>query len=93
MDFSPPQASLSMEFSRQEYWRGLSCPPPEPSFDPEIKLVSPALAGVFFTTSATWEACLSLQSYSKLNTLYTDSTSITFHMMCFVPFLAVFLFQ
>ena len=22
------QASLSMEFSRQEYWSGLPCPPP-----------------------------------------------------------------
>ena len=26
------QAPLSMEFSRQEYWSGLSRPPPEPSF-------------------------------------------------------------
>ena len=24
-----PQAPLSMGFSRQEYWSGLSCPPPE----------------------------------------------------------------
>ena len=27
MDCSP-QAPLSMEFSRQEYWSGLPCPPP-----------------------------------------------------------------
>ena len=54
-----PQATLSMEFSRQEYWRGLPCPPPGDLPDPEIKLaslMSLALAGGFFTTSATWEA-------------------------------------
>ena len=53
------QASLSMGFSRQKYWSGLPCPPPGDLYNPEIKpssLVSPALAGVFFTTSATWEA-------------------------------------
>ena len=45
------QAPLSMEFSRQEYWRGLSFPPPGDLPDPEIKppsLASPALAGGFF---------------------------------------------
>ena len=50
------QASLSMGFSRQEYWRGLSCPPLGDLPDPGIKLttlMSPALAGTFFTTSAT----------------------------------------
>ena len=54
-----PQATLSMEFSRQEYWRGLPCPPPGDLPDPEIELaslMSLALAGGFFTTSATWEA-------------------------------------
>ena len=48
-----------MGFSRQEYWSGLSCPPPGDLPDPGIEtasLVSPALAGDFFTTSATWEA-------------------------------------
>ena len=54
-----PQATLSMEFSRQEYWRGLPCPPPGGLPDPETELaslMSLALAGGFFTTSATWEA-------------------------------------
>ena len=53
------QAPLSMGFSRQEYWSGLPCPPPGDLPDPGIKpasLMSPALAGEFFTTSATWEA-------------------------------------
>ena len=46
-------------FSRQEYWRGLPCPPPGDLPNPEItpaSLTSPALAGGFFTTTATWEA-------------------------------------
>ena len=42
------QALLSMRFSRQEYWSGL--PYPSPGMEPE-SLMSPALAGGFFTTS------------------------------------------
>ena len=55
----PRQAPLSMGFSRQEYWSGLPQPPPEDLPHPRIKpasLRTPALAGGFFTTSATWEA-------------------------------------
>ena len=43
-----------MGFSRQEYWSGLPCPPPEDLPDSRIKpvsLISPALAGGFFTAS------------------------------------------
>ena len=50
------QAALSMGFPRQEYWSGLPGPPPGDLPDPGIKpmcLTSPALAGRFFTTSAT----------------------------------------
>ena len=53
------QTPLSMEFPRQEYWSGLSCPPPGHLLHPEIEptsLTSPAWAGGFFTTSATQEA-------------------------------------
>ena len=53
------QMPLSMEFSRQEYWSGLSFPPPGDLPDSGIKptsLMSPALAGGFFATSTTWEA-------------------------------------
>ena len=42
------QPPLSMEFSRQEYWSGLSFPSPGDPPDPGIKPVSPALAGGFF---------------------------------------------
>ena len=51
------QAPLSMGFSRQEYWSGLSHPPPGDLPNPGIKLMclkSPALAGGFFNTSTTW---------------------------------------
>ena len=55
------QAPLSVGFISQKYWSGLPCPPPGDLSDPGIELVSlmsPALAGRFFTTSATWEACM-----------------------------------
>jgi len=48
-----------MGFSRQEYWSRLLCPPPGDLPDPGIELtslMSPGLAGRFFTTRATWEA-------------------------------------
>ena len=49
------QAPLSMGFSRQEYWSGLPFPSPGDLPNPGIESKSPALAGGFFTTSATWE--------------------------------------
>ena len=48
------QGFLSMEFSRQEYWGELPCPPPGTLPDLGIEpasLASPALAGRFFTNS------------------------------------------
>ena len=57
---------LSLGFSRQAYWNGLPCPPlgdlPNPGIE-LMPLTSPALAGGFFTTSATWET---------LNIIYTS---------------------
>ena len=44
------QAPLSIGFSWQEYWSGLPFPPPGDLPDPGIKLMSPALAGGFFTS-------------------------------------------
>jgi len=52
------QAPLSMGFSRQEYWSGLSCPPLGELPHPKMKLtslMSLALTGRFFTTSATYK--------------------------------------
>ena len=52
------QAPLSMGFYRQEYGSGLPFPSlgylPNSGIEP-VCLTSPALAGRFFTTSATWE--------------------------------------
>ena len=59
------QAPLSMGFSRQEYWSALPFPPPGDLPDPGIIPVSPmspALAGRFFTTSATWILCTGQQT-------------------------------
>ena len=46
------EAPLSLEFSRQEYWKRLPFPPPEDLPDARIKPTSPALAGGFFTTGS-----------------------------------------
>ena len=59
------QAPLSMGFFRQKYWSGLPCPPSPRSSqttDPN-SLRSPALAGGFFTTSATWETLYCIIKY------------------------------
>ena len=60
------QAPLSMKFSRQEYWSGPLCPPPgdlcNPGTEPS-SLMSPALAGGFFTTSTIWEKSAGLESW------------------------------
>ena len=57
-----------MGLSRQEYWRELPCPSPGDLADPGIEpvsLMSPALAGGFFTTSTTWEAQTVNLGYSR----------------------------
>ena len=60
------QAPLSVEFSRQEFWSGLPCPPPgdspEPGIEPHLSLTS-ALASGFFITRATWEE---LQDWERI---------------------------
>ena len=57
----------------EEYWSGLSCPSPGGLLNPGIKpvsLMSPALAGSFFTTSHTWEAHYN-NYYTKILLLYS----------------------
>ena len=66
--YSLPGSSVH-GISRQEYWSGFPCPPPWDLLNPGIKpasLMSPALAGGFFTTSATWKAPV---QYSELKNL------------------------
>ena len=55
------QAPLYMGILQAEYWSGLPCPPPGdlPNLEMEpTSLMSPELAGMYFTTSATWEALI-----------------------------------
>ena len=59
MNGSPPGSSVRGDSLGREYWSGLPCPSPGDLPNPEIKLMSlmsPALAGGFFTTSTTCEA-------------------------------------
>ena len=44
------QASVAMEFFRQENWSGLPFPPPGDLPNPGVERMSPALASGFFTT-------------------------------------------
>ena len=55
MDCSPP-GSLSVEFSRQEYWSGLPCSHPGDLPNLGIEPASLVLVGGFFITSTAWEA-------------------------------------
>ena len=48
-------APLSMGFSRQEYWSDPSQDLPDPGIKP-ASLMSPALAGRFFTTSTVFSS-------------------------------------
>ena len=60
----------SMGFSWQEYWIKLPFPLPGDHPDPGIEtafLMSPALAGEFFSTSTTWEAQAEPSSELKLS--------------------------
>ena len=60
-----------MGFFRQEYQSELPCPLPGDLPDPGIEPMSlkcPALAGEFFTSSATWEAHITVILNSPTNT-------------------------
>ena len=65
------QDPLSTGFSRQEYWGGLPFPSPgdlpNPGIEP-MSLMSPELAGGFFTTSTTWEALGPCIGHTQLRT-------------------------
>ena len=65
--------ALSMGFSRQVYWNGYHAPSPgdlaNPGMEPVV-LTSPALAGKFFTTSATWDATWEPEGLPNKNTVF-----------------------
>ena len=62
-----------MGFSRQVYWNGYHAPSPgalaNPGMEPVV-LTSPALAGKFFTTSATWDATWEPEGLPNKNTVF-----------------------
>ena len=69
---------LSMEFSRQDYWIRMSFPPPghlpNPGTEPK-SLVSPALAGRFFTTEQSWKSIIT----SALKTILLQISKIRYY--------------
>ena len=71
-------APLSMEFSGQEYWNGLNFLLQRifPTQESNLSLMSSALAGGFFTASATWEGHYA--SYSPLKYLASELLSEIF---------------
>jgi len=55
----PSRPLCPSEFSKQEHWSGLPCPPPVDLPDPGMEptsLMSLSLADRFFTTGTIWEA-------------------------------------
>ena len=80
------QAPLSMGFSRQESWSGWLFPPPGDFPHPGIKptsLMSPPLAGGFFTTSAILEAWL-LDWLSSMNSWLHEEMFIKVVLMAII---------
>ena len=59
------QASLSMGFSKQEYWSGLPLPSPRDLLDSGIEPTSPASAGGFFTTETLGELQEIIELFKK----------------------------
>ena len=55
------QASLSMGFSRQEYWSGLPCPPPRDIPNPGVEPASPVSHAVHADTLPLYGASLVVQ--------------------------------
>ena len=82
------QAPLSMGFPRQDYWSKLPFPPSGDLPDPGIKLeslISPAMVGRFFTTSATWDPNGRLFSHKKewgIDTSYNADECWTHDATC-----------
>ena len=97
---APPQAPLSMEFSRPECHSGLPFPTsgdhPDPGLEP-MSLVPSALAGRFFPTGATWEAhfllvfvfsfsqqCILETEALKFNGLIYQFSTFMHHAFCVI---------
>ena len=73
-----------MGFSRQEYWSGLPCPPPEDLPTPGIETTSPALAGRFFNVSSTREALMGGRQVENLSCCGWGSSVIRVGALCWL---------
>ena len=92
------QASLSMGFSRQEYWSGLPCPLPGDLPNPETEPaspVSPEMAGGFFypwviqerPTHTHMHVCMKRKDHPKIYiTSQENSQLMSFFRMLFLLF-------
>ena len=73
------QATLSIEFSRQEYWSGLPFLTlgdlPKPGTEP----MPPTLAGRFFTTGPPGKPKLTILQLKKKKSLVKSSTQVVSH--------------
>ena len=78
------QAPLSMRFSRQEYWSGCHAllQGISPTQGLNVCLMSPALAGRFFTPNATWEAHSPFLSPSSLHSDQAFMPSLSLSSGC-----------
>ena len=80
--------TLPWGFSRQEYWSGLPCPPAGDLPDSRMELtslMSPALAGGFFTTDAAWEAQDGFLCYLEYKVKSSPQPPTSPHADCFLP--------
>ena len=80
-DCSPPGSSVLGICQARTHWSGLPFPPPGDLPNPGIEptsLMSPALAGGFFTTSAAWEAQNPLLSLFILMLIVMGATLIVY---------------
>ena len=71
------QASLSTEFSRQDYWTGLSFPPPGDLPDPRIKPVSPVPPTFKVDSLSTEPSGNSISSVQSLSRVWLVATPWT----------------
>ena len=94
--YSSLPSSSFLESSRQEYWSGLPWPSPGDLPDPRIEplsLMSPALAGEFFTASTTWEASFSSELSSIMFFPWGDDIlKIEVYFLVWLERLILFLF-
>ena len=77
------QASLSMGFSRQEYWSGLPCPPPGDLPTPGIKPRSPALQVDSLPLSHQGSPQIWNVSWICVSSLHRGHANL----LCFIPIL------